>query len=75
MAPDSQFMLGEHSARLAALEASVLKIDKNVDFLVERETARATRETQQKVYLATAGGFLGAVVAFVASIVKEWLLR
>lgn len=75
MASDQSFLLGEHSARLAALESGVAKIDKNVDFLVEREIARATRETQQKVYLATAGGFLGAVVAFLASVVKEWLLR
>ncbi len=75
MATDQSFLLGEHSARLAALELTVGKIDRNVDYLVGRETVRATRERQTRAIIATAGGFLGAVVAFLASVVKEWLLR
>jgi hypothetical protein len=75
MATDPTFLLGEYGARLDSLEASVSRIDSNVSYLVQRETIRDTREKQQKVYLATAGGFLGAVFAFLASVVKEWVLK
>lgn len=75
MAPDSSFLLGEYGARLDALEGSVSRIDKNVNYLVERETVRDTREKQRAIYLATTGGFLGAIFAWAASIAKELMLR
>ena len=75
MASDQSFLLGEYGARLNALEETVAKIDTNVDFLVQRETERGQRERDQKLMLTTAGGFLGAVIAFIASVVKEWFLK
>ncbi|MCC2626380.1 MAG: hypothetical protein K0S14_30 [Thermomicrobiales bacterium] len=75
MATDPTFLLGEYGARLSALEASVTKIDQNVEYLVQRETVRDTKEKQTKVVIASAGGFLGAIFAFVASILKDWLVR
>lgn len=75
MEPEHLMLLGQHGARLTNVEESVRRIDQNVAFLVTRETERATRERQQKLYLTTAGGFIGAVFAFIASVVKDWLVR
>lgn len=75
MAHDPSFLLGEYGARLDSLEQTVSRMDKNIEYLVSRETIRDTKEKQTKVLLATAGGFLGAIFAFIASVVKEWMLR
>lgn len=75
MGSDPQFLLGEYGARLDSVEAAVQRIDTNVAYLVTRETERVAREKQTKLILTTAGGFLGAVIAFLASVVKDWLVR
>jgi hypothetical protein len=75
MPADPSYLLGEYGARLNSLEAQVNRIDHNVAFLVTRETERATKEKQTKLILASAGGFFGAVIAFVASILKDWVVR
>jgi hypothetical protein len=75
MGSDSQFLLGEYGARLDNLEATVGRMDKNIMYLVERETVRGERERQTKWLLTTAGGFVGAIVAFVASILKDWIVQ
>jgi hypothetical protein len=75
MAPDPSFLLGEHNARLNTIEERLERVDANVSYLVQRETVRDTKERQQSIYLASAGGFLGAILAFVASVVKDWLAR
>jgi hypothetical protein len=75
VSPERDFLLGEYGARLDSLEKTVTKIDTNVDYLVQRETIRDTREKQTKLMLAGAGGFLGAILAFVANVAKEWFLQ
>lgn len=71
---DPSFLLGEYGARLGTLEEHVRRIDHNVAFLVTRETERATSERHAKAVLATAGGFFGAIFAFIASTLQKWLL-
>lgn len=74
MATDQAFLLGEYGARLDNLEARVERIDSNVAFLVKCETERGAKERQARAVFATAGGFVGAVLAFVASFLKDWML-
>jgi hypothetical protein len=75
MGSDQSFLLGEYGARLDSLEATVGRMDKNIEFLVQRETERATTERVKRVY---AGAILSAVAsigAFVIGLVREWAFR
>jgi hypothetical protein len=75
MATDPSFLLGEYGARLDNLEMSVGRIDKNVQFLVQRETIRDTKEQSTRVMLTKVAAAVAAVVAFLVGVVQKMVVQ
>jgi hypothetical protein len=65
----NDFTLGAHSARLDSIEARLTSIDGKLDTLVAAENQRKGSWRTA----AAAGGFMGAVLAFAADLVKGYL--
>jgi len=68
---DSAFTLGEHTEAIKGLQSDVGEIKADVKALL----AEKNKRKGERIALATAGGFVGAVAAFAANMVKIWLAK
>lgn len=68
-------MLGSYGARLDEIEEKVDRIQLTLDGIsIDLAVKRGASQVERRI-LVTAGGFAGAVLAFLGEWLKSWLTR